>query len=94
MRHPRFELCCCRPGAVRRGVVTGGFIAPSVTHRRLQARTPVSGQALAGVVGPVADRWTHEGYTTLRLRGCFEAMSRRNRRSDGVRRQGLEPRTR
>jgi hypothetical protein len=60
----------------------------------LASRDSSVGQALARVVRPVADRWTHEGYTTRRDRGCLGAVSRRNRRSEGVRRQGLEPRTR
>jgi hypothetical protein len=75
MRHPRFELCSCGPGPVRRAVVTGGFLATDDLPSA-QARIPVSGQALARVVRPVADRWTHEGDTTLRQRGCFEAVSR------------------
>jgi hypothetical protein len=62
MRHPRFELCSCGPGPVRRAVVTGGFLATDDLPSA-QARIPVSGQALARVVRPVADRWTHEGDT-------------------------------
>jgi hypothetical protein len=44
----------------------------------------VSRLALMSVVRPVVDPWMHQGCTTPRQRGCFEAVSGRHCRSAGV----------
>jgi hypothetical protein len=87
-KHPASSCSCLR--AIGSGVGTGSdrsFVDEATVG---QARIPAAGsrQAQARAVRPVADRWTHEGYTTLRLPGCFEAVSEK-RSSEGVRLSSL-----